>query len=1621
MSGMVSCLTRNNLRWISMVLCLTMLGGFLIGFMPQRAEAAVVTLPINDMFDTEQTGAAPAGYLVSGSSGSALIVDPAGNGNKSIELKDADSGSAGVTITKSFTPISSGKLVFETKYQFKKDATNTFNVLNFNLNGKVGTNTSSKPVVSFSILNNGATRYTIQADPFVGQFIPSASAAITDNSWYTMKVVLDMNAGTYDVHMTSDQLDVTHVSYLSNGITREGPNTVAMLGKSLITAGISSIDQFSFATGANSGSYYIDDITVKTLLSVKGKVTNTAGEALGLTPVSLYAAADTTFATPLASMSTLPDGTYSLIVPSSGAYVVKANKAGYLSVVVPITVTDNDVSNADFHLAVDASDPLYAISGKVKAAEIDVKFLPGAVLNVYAEGDTSYLVSLGTAVTAADGSFTINNRLVGNRYIVRATLGGYMTTNYPLALFESDAVNADIRMPAAVTATAQTIPTPPPEHPRLYVRQGDIPALQQKIAVGGPMNAVWNKVIATSESASYLGTSSGTTDEIESYSFPSVNNARYVKIVGYGSSSGSLWNSIVETEIYPTVSGSVHNKLAVQSVVASSGDADKTIDGNMAPESRWSAEGSGEWLKYDLGSIQPVGSVGLAWYSGHTRKSYFDIYVSSDNVSWTKIELGLTVPEGTVEPLGTKSMNYSIAVRKAIDANALIYLLEGDPQRGRRAITMLLNNLNSIQFTDPGQYTQIGDTINAAAMVYDWCFDLLTEAEKTTIINRIEFIASQTELGYPVFNQGAIVSHGSGNQLLKYLLAGGVAIYDEKPNMYQHSALRFFQEHVPANDFISMADMNTQGDSYGQTRMEAELWARTIFKGMGIENVYNEQQGGARLYRALYERRPDGQLMRSGDSFSATYTARDTYWKYAPTIMLGASYYRDPYLQNEFLRQYQPGTIDPVSEILFVDMNLPTQSDQQLPLTKYFGFPIGTMMARTGWDTGATINKTSPAVIAEMKVGGYMFNNHQHQDMGNFNIYYKGSLALHSGIYEGDANGSESGYGKYYDRNYNKQAIANNTMLVYDPNETKTWMGAVVANDGGQRRANNGYDALKLEELVGKDAYMGKVLGHEFGPDVLTPNFSYLKGDLTAAYTAKVKQSMRSFVFLNLKNSQHPAAMIVYDKVAASNPNFKKYWLLHSMEEPVVNGNTTTIIRGENGYNSKLVNETLLPIAGNTNIEKVGGPGHEFEVFGTNYPESRSGPAATNSIEAGAWRVQISPNAPTQTDYFLNVMQVMDNNGTQPLVTQKLDMERMVGAKVADNAVFFSKTGNRLDGSVTLSVYGTETTMQYVVTDLVSGTWKISRNGVDTVGTVSEEGGVLYFNGTVGTYTLTYMGSTGVPAPTATLTGVTSVMSGQSFDVTYGLSQVTQSVYAQDVTLQYDATQYEFLSVESLQSGLSIVEQTKTPGQVRIIAASTGAANAVMGTADLLKLHFKAKEVTQTVTGSVYLTNVVVSDGKGIETIVNNAAAHQVQITFVEKAALQALLMSSQALHNSAVEGAGVGKYPAGAKAILQAAIDSAQAVANQSAATQLQVDQALTQLQTAVQTFTVSVNVDITGDLNGDGKVSIGDLGIVAAHYGSTAADPNWHLYKQADINNDGIINFADLAAVASLILAIA
>lgn len=72
------------------------------------------------------------------------------------------------------------------------------------------------------------------------------------------------------------------------------------------------------------------------------------------------------------------------------------------------------------------------------------------------------------------------------------------------------------------------------------------------------------------------------------------------------------------------------------SVTASADDGNvpaNTVDANLA--TRWSANGDGQWIRFDLGSTKTVTQVKIAFYNGDTRTSTFDVQTSPDGSTWT--------------------------------------------------------------------------------------------------------------------------------------------------------------------------------------------------------------------------------------------------------------------------------------------------------------------------------------------------------------------------------------------------------------------------------------------------------------------------------------------------------------------------------------------------------------------------------------------------------------------------------------------------------------------------------------------------------------------------------------------------------------------------------------------------------------------------------------------------------------------------------------------------------------------------------------------------------------------------------------------------------------------------
>lgn len=680
-------------------------------------------------------------------------------------------------------------------------------------------------------------------------------------------------------------------------------------------------------------------------------------------------------------------------------------------------------------------------------------------------------------------------------------------------------------------------------------------------------------------------------------------------------------------------------------------------------------------------------------------------------------------------------------VTSQVQLQALDYLVNGDSLQARAAITSMLDTLSKTDFGTKNDLSRASGTMMmVGGMIYDWCYDKMTDQERQKYIDEFIRIAGTMECHYPPKRTEPIAGHSSEWMILRDMLSCGIAIYDEYPDMYNYVIKMMFQDYIPVRNFTYAGGNYHQGSGYITVRFTNDLNSLWILDKMGAGAVYDPSQQYV-LYDLIYRRRPDGQMLPAGDVNPAK---RNKPQNYSMPAMLAASYYHDPYIAYEYDRKPNVETHMLMLELLWRDFDLKGKAPDDLPLTRYSGTPFGWMIARTGWGKNS--------VVAEMKINEHFYGNHQHMDGGSFQIYYRGPLAIDSGSYQG----SSGGYNSPHNKNYFKRTIAHNSLLVYDPDEKfACWNygGAgkteFAANDGGQRMPGDRWDTCRsFEDLLSESYTVGKTLAHDYGPDAHTPEYSYIKGDITAAYTSKVSDVRRSFVFLNLEPegnadrnpegavTEVPAVMVIYDHIVSSDPSFKKFWLLHSIEEPQIGKTDFTVTRTRNGDSGKLHCDVLLPVK--ANVEKVGGPGKEFWVFGENYPNAATTrPDPCN--ERGAWRIEVTPSTEAAEDCFLNVIQVSDKDSNSKLHVKRIDAVKVVGIEVADRLVIFNRSSAQMNEDFSFEIPSkSKKEYRILITDLAGGVWKVFTNGklLKTV-EVSESAGTIYFNGSAGKYVIT--------------------------------------------------------------------------------------------------------------------------------------------------------------------------------------------------------------------------------------------------------------------------------------------
>lgn len=316
----------------------------------------------------------------------------------------------------------------------------------------------------------------------------------------------------------------------------------------------------------------------------------------------------------------------------------------------------------------------------------------------------------------------------------------------------------------------------------------------------------------------------------------------------------------------------------------------------------------------------------------------------------------------------------------------------------------------------------------------------------------------------------------------------------------------------------------------------------------------------------------------------------------------------------------------------------PSISPDRLPSARHFE-NMGQVFMRSG---------TGPDDTHCLFTCGGTLAQHRHFDSLNFVLYHRGFLALDSGTrYDEFVNGRHLA-------NYFAQTVAHNCVVIRQEGEppARYWGGTVEGNHGGQHR--------QLGSTL-QAFYPGKT-------------FVYAAGDATACYQhgqadlgEKCELATRQLVFLM------PDILIVCDRVVATRPEYRKTWLLHTANEPTIEGKVF-LADHEQG---RMFCRALLPA--DAVLSVVGGPGEEFLAAGENW--DIVAPDLTEDARAmmGRWRIEVQPGDQRTKDVFLHVLQVGDQTLDVMISTELIESDGQCGVTLTQGTTQWTVTFNTED------------------------------------------------------------------------------------------------------------------------------------------------------------------------------------------------------------------------------------------------------------------------------------------------------------------------------------------------------
>ncbi len=706
-----------------------------------------------------------------------------------------------------------------------------------------------------------------------------------------------------------------------------------------------------------------------------------------------------------------------------------------------------------------------------------------------------------------------------------------------------------------------------------------------------------------------------------------------------------------------------------------------------------------------------------------------------------------------------ETYRYDSITMAQIEARAMLYVLTGQECYGYEAIMGIKNAMLSLKFTVENHmdvYHGPSHVMFILAEVYDWCYDLLSETDKAQMISGCVYLLIEAkhltdddfvlesnkpsvkkattyigyglEFNFPPNNYNAVTGHGNGPQFLRDYMMVTLAFADEMPSWWEYVGGRYYQEYVPATNVLYEGGNVSQGTTcYAPIKVIVNLYAAHVIKLATGENPLPDAMKDSANFM-LSHIMSNGLMFETGDGprtgkgcsvvycyfylFAAIYN--DTF------SLQAAKYYSNNYSKYQVDSIYTMGPGLTIALCASCDEATGVYPDD-MPLITYTGYPVGQTTARNGW------SEDSAAVF--MKINERTLANHDLMDSGTFQIYYKGFLACTSGSYKS--------YGSSHHKYYLQSTVSMNGLLIYNPSLSSTLSGWY---SGSQ---NDPADSPSLEDIQSGRYDVAKVTGVENAYDGKNAHYAYLAGDITKSYDAStVNVVERRMLTIYTQDETFPMIMLIYDNITSDEANYKKSFLLHTVNEPTVGTNDAgqmyaVVTDGE----GKLV---LTNVAGGDHIYAIGGEGYAYWIGNENEFDGTENSGrnlvdknlASDDSDTIWGRVEITANGEKMTR-MLNTMYVTDVSTTETLESVAIETDTVLGATVGGNVTaVFVKNINRETGEITFTAEGDET-MKYYISGVAAGTWVIYVGGVKVASDeATEDGGFLYFEASAGEITL---------------------------------------------------------------------------------------------------------------------------------------------------------------------------------------------------------------------------------------------------------------------------------------------